>query len=277
MHSVLITGGTGTLGQALVRELMRRDVARICIFSRDELKQFEMREQITDPFKRLRWFLGDVRDADALHRAFNGIEYVIHAAAMKQVEACELNPLQAIKTNVDGSANVVNAALDRDVLDALAISTDKAEHPSTLYGATKLCAERIFQAANAYTGRGRTHFAALRLGNIAGSRGSVIPRWLALLKSGAGAVPVTDPECTRYWITAEDAAEFTLARLLAMQGGECFTPQMRAYRVGDLAEALGAKVRVTGLQPGEKLHEAGSELAPRIPISELRGLIAANC
>jgi UDP-N-acetylglucosamine 4,6-dehydratase len=268
--AILVTGGTGTLGQALVRLLMQGRADRICILSRDEYKQWEMREAIPDPDKRLRFFLGDVRDVDCLRMAFRGIQCVIHAAALKQVDAAERNPFEFVQTNIQGARNVILAALDAGVPRTLAISTDKAASPSTLYGATKLCAERLFIASNAYAGERPVRFSVIRLGNIAFSRGSVIPKWQSLLQAGATEVPVTDPDCTRYWITATDAAQAVLDALSAMQGGECTTPAMPAYRVADLAQALGARMRVHGLGAGERLHEDGSDVARRLSVDELR-------
>lgn len=276
MRSVLITGGTGTLGQALARLLLEAGTPRICIFSRDEYKQFAMKEEFPDPDKRLRWFLGDVRDKDALNRALNGVDAVVHAAAMKQVEASESNPFEAVRTNVHGAQNVIDAALEHNVARVLAVSTDKAANPETLYGATKLCAERLFLAAGAYAGSRPTRFAVVRFGNIAFSRGSVLPKWKALLSRGERVLPVTDPECTRYWITQGEAARYALQCLSSMRGGESFMPPMSAFRLGDLAQALGAGIRVVGLGTGERLHEAGSEAAPRLTVDELRGLVAQD-
>jgi len=269
MHSCLITGGTGTLGRQLVHELLARKVKRIVVFSRDEHKQYEMQQNISDPQKRLRYFIGDVRVLARLKRAFAGVEYVIHAAAMKRVEASEFNPWEAVHTNIIGAQNVIEAALDCGVSKVLAISTDKADNPTTLYGATKLCAERMFVAANVYAGAKETRFACIRLGNIAFSRGSVIPAWY-----GKPVVPVTDPECTRYWLTAKEAADHVLKGLQWMKGGECVTPLMKAFRVGDLVQAMGVEMKIIGLGPGERLHEAGSERAQRLSVEELRGLIA---
>lgn len=265
MHSVLITGGTGTLGQAIVKRLMSGTCPRIIVLSRDEFKQMEMRDAIPDPEKRLRYFVGDVRDLSRLKLAFAGVEYVIHAAALKQVDAMEFNPLEAIYTNVRGSEHVIQAALDCEVRRTLLISTDKADAPTTLYGATKLCAERLFTASNYYAGGRDIAFSYVRFGNLAFSRGSVIPRW-----RGKKVVPVTDPECTRYWITPDDAAAYSIAALFEALPP---LPQMSAYRLGDLAEAMNAQMQIIGLRPGERLHEMGSEHAPRLTIGELRGLI----
>lgn len=269
MHSCLITGGTGTLGQGLLRELLIRKVKRICILSRDEHKQYEMREALFDPVKRLRWFVGDVRDQQRLKHAFANVECVIHAAAMKRVDASEFNPFEAVQTNVLGAQNVIEAALECKVSKVLMVSTDKADNPTTLYGATKLCAERMFMAANSYAGKDSTRFACIRLGNIAGARGSVIPKWRGRLT-----VPVTDPECTRYLITLGQAVAHVLKGLQWMKGGECVLPLMKAFQVGDLAQAMGAQMKIIGLGPGERLHEAGSEKAQRLSVEELRGFIA---
>lgn len=251
-----------------MRALLARKVQRIVVFSRDEHKQYEMQQGIPDPKKRLRYFIGDVRVLARLKRAFAGIECVIHAAAMKRVEASEFNPWEAVHTNVIGAQNVIEAALDCGVRKVLGISTDKADNPTTLYGATKLCAERMFIAASAYAGAQGTRFACIRLGNIAFSRGSVIPAW-----RGLSVVPVTDPECTRYWLTDNEAVKHVLDGLSWMKGGECVTPLMKAFRVGDLAQAMGAKMKIIGLGLGERLHEAGSEKAARLSVQELREMI----
>ena len=253
-----------------MRELLREPIERICIFSRDEHKQHEMQQAIEDPERRLRYFLGDVRDRSRLDRALSHVQYVIHAAALKHVSAAEFNPFECVQTNVMGTQNVLEACIDADVSGALLISTDKAVNPTTLYGATKLCAERLFLAAGAYAGATPVKFGVIRLGNIAFSRGSVIPKWLGLIARGVRRVPVTDPECTRYWITAEDAARAVLLRLRAMLGGECVRPAMPAYRLGDLALAMGVEMEITGLGPGERLHEDGSENAPRMTLGQLR-------
>ena len=255
------------MGQALVRELLKSDTERIVIFSRDEFKQYRMKLAISD--ERLRFFLGDVRDLQRLRRAFQDVDCVIHAAALKQVEAVEFNPFEAVKTNIIGSQNVIEAALDCGVRKVLAISTDKAAAPSSLYGATKLCSERIFLAAKSYAGGGWPLFSVARFGNIAGSRGSVIPKWRELLKVQDW-VPVTDLECTRYWITQEDAACFAIEKLHWMIGGELSQPEMPAFRIGDLAHAMEAKIRVVGLGVEERLHEDGSDQARRMTVSELR-------
>lgn len=272
MHSVLITGGTGTLGQAIVKKLLAGTVERIAILSRDECKQLQMRDEIPDPDKRLRYFIRDVRDLPGLRRAFAGVDAVIHAAALKQIDAMEANPMEAIRTNVDGSANVIDASLDCGVKRTLLVSTDKAHAPSSLYGATKLCAERLFLASNIYAGGRDLRFSMVRFGNISFSRGSVIPRWKAILSTGVRVVPVTDPECTRYWITAEDCADYAI-NALWNQVPEM--PEMPAYRIADLAEAMGASMLVQGLRAGERLHEDGSENARLMTVEELKHELAA--
>ena len=272
MRSCLVTGATGTLGQALVRELLAGDTERICIYSRDEYKQFTMRHALDDPDKRLRWFIGDVRDVTRLKRAFEGVEVVIHAAAMKHVEACEGNPFEAVQTNIIGAQNVIEAALDCGVDRVLAVSTDKAANPSTLYGATKLCAERVFLAAKIYAGRHGAKFSCVRFGNIAFSRGSVIPKWQGIKWHGGTMVPVTDPECTRYWITAKDASRFAI-KALEFEPGQVHVHEMPAFRVRDLALAMNVEMDIKGLGPGERLHEDGSEFARRMTVEELRGLV----
>lgn len=268
MHSCLVTGGTGTLGRAIVKRLLADGVERVIVFSRDEYKQSEMRDSLGEN-KRLRYFIGDVRDRRRLHRAFAGVECVIHAAALKQADVLEFNPMEAIETNIRGSANVIDAALDCGVKRTLLVSTDKASAPTTLYGATKLCAERLFSSSNVYAGNRDIRFNYIRFGNIAFSRGSVVPRWKEILATGCRVVPVTDPECTRYWITAEDAAGYAIKSLY-----DTVVFEMPAFKVRDLALAMGAGMLVQGLRPGERLHEDGSEFARRMTVEELRGLIA---
>lgn len=251
--------------------LLRTDAERICIFSRDEHKQHEMRLRYTD--KRLRWFIGDVRDVARLRRAMAGIGCVIHAAALKHVASGEYNPFEAVQTNVIGTQHVAEAAIDCGVARCVLISTDKAVNPTNLYGATKLCAERIFMAAGSYAGGRERLFCVLRCGNLAASRGSVIPTWRALIRAGAQFVPVTDMRATRYWLT-EREAERALGD--AISGREAlYEPRMRAYRVADLAQAFGMPVHVVGLRAGEKLHEElgngeTSEQAQKLSVGELR-------
>jgi UDP-N-acetylglucosamine 4,6-dehydratase len=255
--SVLITGGTGSFGKAFVRTVLARyRPEKLVIFSRDELKQFEMRQQFApEQHPCLRYFIGDVRDRDRLYRAFDGIDYVIHAAALKQVPAAEYNPLEAVKTNVLGAANVIDAAVDRNVKRVVALSTDKAANPINLYGATKLCSDKLFVGANHYSGYHGTRFGIVRYGNVVGSRGSVIPFFLKMRATGV--LPITDPRMTRFWITLEQGVEFVLASLARLRGGEIFVPKIPSMNIMDLARALAAdcETKIVGIRPGEKLHE----------------------
>lgn len=253
--SVLVTGGTGSFGNKFVEILLARHrPRRLVIFSRDELKQSEMRARF-DADPRLRFFIGDVRDRERLVRAMHGVDVVVHAAALKQIPACEYNPFEAIQTNVMGGKNVIDAAIDSGVKRVIALSTDKAVNPINLYGATKLCMEKLFVDGNAYGFSRGTLLACVRYGNVVGSRGSVIP----LFKSqrAAGVVTVTDPKMTRFWITLEQGVELVVRCLDRMQGGEIFVPKIPSMRVMDLAEAVapGCRVEFTGIRPGEKLHE----------------------
>ncbi len=252
--TVLVTGGTGSFGKACTEALLRdHQPAKVIIFSRDELKQYEMAQRILDP--RVRFFIGDVRDNIRLHRAFDGVDVVIHAAAMKQVPAAEYNPIEAIRTNVNGAANVIDAALDRGVARVIALSTDKAANPINLYGATKLCSDKLFVAANSYAGGKATRFGVVRYGNVVGSRGSVVP--LFLEKRATGVLPLTDPRMTRFWITLLQGVDFVFRCLREMRGGELFVPKIPSMRVADLARAIAPECRteVIGIRPGEKLHE----------------------
>jgi len=254
--SLLITGGTGSLGKHLTRWLLNNTaLRRVVIYSRDELKQYEMRLLFGDD-PRLRFFIGDVRDTDRLKRAFSGVDYVIHAAAMKQVPAAEYNPFECIKTNVLGAQNVISAAIDAGVDRVAALSTDKACNPINLYGATKLCSDKLFVAGNAYSGGQGTRFSVVRYGNVSGSRGSVVPFFKNLDPSLP--VPITDPRMTRFWITLDQAVQFVIDSLTLMSGGELYVPKIPSMRVTDLAEALcpGRPIEVVGIRPGEKLHEA---------------------
>lgn len=258
MDNFLVTGGTGTLGQALVKALLGvPQVRRVVVYSRDELKQSEMRARFEDP--RLRFFLGDVRDRDRLGLAFRGVSVVVHAAALKQIPALEYSPSEAIMTNVMGAMNVVGAALEQDVPRVLAVSTDKASAPVTLYGATKLTMERLFTAANSYSGGRRgPRFSCVRYGNVAGSRGSVLPVWAALARAGQTPA-VTDLRMTRFNMRVGDAVRLILRSLGRMQGGEVFVPRLERFRVLDLWRAftgLDGAPPVLGLRPGEKLHES---------------------
>jgi UDP-N-acetylglucosamine 4,6-dehydratase len=254
--SVLITGGTGSLGKSLVEHLLRdTNVRRIAILSRDELKQQHLRAQFQDD-PRLRWFLGDVRDLDRLKRAFHGVDYVIHAAALKQVDTGEYNPMEFIKTNVLGSQNVIDASIDAGVKRVVALSTDKASSPINLYGATKLTADKLFVAANNYSFTYGTTFSVVRYGNVMGSRGSVIPHFRAIAAQGKP-LPITDLRMTRFWISIDSAVKFVIDSLEMMTGGELYVPKIPSMKITDLARAVepGAKLVETGMRPGEKLHE----------------------
>jgi len=252
---VLVTGGTGSFGKKFI-EVVLRDYhpKKLIIFSRDELKQHEMRMAGFD-HPSLRYFIGDVRDVDRLRRALNGVDIVIHAAALKQVPACEYNPIEAVLTNIVGARNVIDAALDKGVKKVIALSTDKAVNPINLYGATKLVAEKLFVQANSYSGSGPTRFSCVRYGNVVGSRGSVIP--LFLRQKEHGKVTVTDARMTRFWITLEQGVAFVLNSLAQMEGGEIFVPKIPSMRLMDLAKAIAPNcaIEIVGIRPGEKLHE----------------------
>jgi UDP-N-acetylglucosamine 4,6-dehydratase len=254
-ESILVTGGTGSFGKKFV-EMMLREYRpqRLVIFSRDELKQHEMRTSGFD-HPSLRYFIGDVRDAERLKRALSGVTVVVHAAALKQVPACEYNPFEAIQTNIMGGKNVIDAAIDQGVRRILALSTDKAVNPINLYGATKLCAEKVFVQANAYAGAKNTRFSCARYGNVVGSRGSVIPVFLEQRR--AGKITITDPRMTRFWLTLDQGVKFVIRCLEQMHGGEIFVPKIPSMRLLDLAETVapGCKVEYIGIRPGEKLHE----------------------
>jgi UDP-N-acetylglucosamine 4,6-dehydratase len=252
--SLLITGGTGSFGKLFVKTALERlHLKRLVVFSRDELKQFEMQQQISSPI--LRYFIGDVRDRDRLHRALSGIDFVVHAAALKQVPACEYNPFEAIKTNVLGAENLINECIDNGVQRVVALSTDKAANPINLYGATKLCSDKLFVAGNVYSGARDTRFSVVRYGNVVGSRGSVIPFFLSRRKSGV--LPVTDKRMTRFWITLQQGVDFVIDSLQSMHGGEIFVPKIPSMNIMDLAAAIAPECRVetVGIRPGEKLHE----------------------
>jgi UDP-N-acetylglucosamine 4,6-dehydratase/5-epimerase len=253
--SLLVTGGTGSFGQKFVDLVLRTapEIDRLIVFSRDELKQHDMALKLRDP--RVRFFIGDVRDSERLLRAFNGVDYVVHAAALKQVPACEYNPLEAVKTNIMGAANIINAAIDRGVKHVLALSTDKAVNPVNLYGASKLCAEKLFVQANSYSGFTGARFSCVRYGNVVGSRGSVIPVFLEQREKGT--ITITDKRMTRFWITLEQGVQFVLNCLGKMHGGEVFVPKIPSMNIVDLADAIapGCQVDVTGIRAGEKLHE----------------------
>ena len=255
--SILITGGTGSFGQAFVRTLLdgHPDVERIVVYSRDELKQYEMAQKLGPNHRALRFFIGDIRDEPRLRRALEGIEVVVHAAALKQVPAAEYNPFEVIKTNVLGAQNLVEAALDSDVRTVVALSTDKAAAPINLYGATKLCSDKLITAANNVRGNRDLKFSVVRYGNVMGSRGSVIPFFLE--RRHTGVLPITDPEMTRFNITLQQGVDMVLWSIENAMGGEIFVPKIPSYRILDLAEAIGpdCERRVVGIRPGEKVHE----------------------
>lgn len=254
---VVITGGTGSFGRKFTEIVLNRYTPRkLIIFSRDELKQFQMREQFgEDKYPCIRYFIGDVRDRDRLYRAFDDVDYVVHAAALKQVPTAEYNPIEAVRTNVLGAANVIDAAIDKNVKKVIALSTDKAANPINLYGATKLCSDKLFIAANNYSGKHRTRFSVVRYGNVIGSRGSVVPFFLKMRE--AGVLPITDPRMTRFWITLERGVEFVLQMLDQMRGGEIFVPKIPSMNIVELAKAIApdCETAVVGIRPGEKLHE----------------------
>ncbi len=252
---VLITGGTGSFGTAFVSELLENhEPAAVRIYSRDELKQWDLQRKFAGD-DRVRYFLGDVRSLERLTQAARGVDIIIHAAALKQVPACEYNPFEAVQTNVIGAQNVISAAIDNDVPLTLALSTDKAVNPVNLYGATKLCAEKIVAQANAYAAEGVARFASVRYGNVVGSRGSVVPIFKQQAREGV--VTITDERMTRFWITVPDAVEFVMSCLPLVQGGETFVPKIASMRITDIADVLApeAERRVVGIRPGEKLHE----------------------
>ena len=251
---VLITGGTGSFGRKFTETVLQRfTLKKLIIFSRDELKQSEMHRQF--PQKNIRYFIGDVRDLDRLRRAMKGVDIVVHAAAMKQVPACEYNPFEAVQTNVIGGSNVIEAAIDNGVAKVLAISTDKAVNPVNLYGATKLCAEKLFVQGNSYSGEGGTRFSCARYGNVVGSRGSVIP--LFVEQRPTGVITVTDERMTRFWITLQQGVDFVIQCLGAMEGGEIFVPKIPSMHILELVKAIApdCEIRYTGIRPGEKVHE----------------------
>lgn len=254
--SIMITGGTGSFGHKYTENLLKRfKPARVIVYSRDELKQSVMQQEFSD--KAMRYFIGDVRDYDRLAMAMRGVDYVIHAAALKQVPAAEYNPMECIKTNINGAENVIRAALTNKVKKVIALSTDKAANPINLYGATKLCSDKLFVAANNLVGDGPTRFAVVRYGNVVGSRGSVVPFFKELIAKGAADLPVTDPRMTRFWITLQQGVDFVLENFRRMHGGEIFVPKLPSIRITDLAKAMAPNtpIRVVGIRPGEKLHE----------------------
>ena len=251
--TILVTGGTGSFGQNFVSKALENDIKKIIVFSRDELKQYEMSQKFNDD--RIRFFLGDVRDKDRLYRAFDGVDIVVHAAALKQVPACEYNPFEAVKTNILGAQNIIEAAIDRKVKRVIALSTDKAANPINLYGATKLASDKLFVAANSYVGDKDTRFSVVRYGNVVGSRGSVVPLFKRLMEKGK--LPITDERMTRFWITLDQGVQFVIDNLERMHGGEIFVPKIPSMKVVNLAEAIcpTCEIEYIGIRPGEKLHE----------------------
>ncbi|MFA5114006.1 MAG: UDP-N-acetylglucosamine 4,6-dehydratase (inverting) [Candidatus Margulisiibacteriota bacterium] len=253
---ILVTGGTGSFGKKFCRIVLDEyRPKKLIVFSRDELKQFEMAQQFADHADRIRYFIGDVRDKERLMRAFDGVDYVIHAAALKQVPAMEYNPTEAIKTNINGAMNIIDVAIERRVKRVIALSTDKACNPINLYGATKLCSDKLFVAANSYSGATGTKFAVVRYGNVVGSRGSVVPFFKA--KAQEGVLPITDERMTRFWITLEQGVRFVIKNIERMCGGELFVPKIPSMNIMDLAKTIApaCKTKVVGIRPGEKLHE----------------------
>ncbi len=254
--SILITGGTGSFGQQFVKTVLARfKPKRLIVYSRDELKQYDMAQAFTDP--AMRFFIGDVRDVDRLRLAFRDVDIIVHAAALKQVPAAEYNPMECIKTNIHGAENVITAALDSEVDRVIALSTDKAANPINLYGATKLASDKLFVAANNLAGFRRTKFSVVRYGNVEGSRGSVVPLFSKLVKQGAKALPITDARMTRFWITLQQGVDFVMKSFQRMKGGEIFVPKIPSLRIVDLAESIGPGIPhdLVGIRPGEKLHE----------------------
>lgn len=256
--TILITGGTGSFGNAFTEYVLTHyEPKKIIIYSRDEYKQFVMANRLNQYAEKLRFFIGDVRDRERLYRAFDGVDYVVHAAALKQVPACEYNPMEAVRTNINGAMNVVDAALDNGVKRVVALSTDKAVNPVNLYGGTKLVSDKLFIAANAYSGRKDVRFSIVRYGNVAGSRGSVIPFFKNLMEQGKTELPITDYRMTRFWISLEEGVRLVIKALEEAQGGETFISKIPSFKVTDLAQAIlpGCKMPEVGIREGEKLHE----------------------
>lgn len=254
--SILITGGTGSFGHQFIRTILSRyRPKRVIVFSRDELKQFEMQQEFNQDC--MRYFIGDVRDKERVMQAFKGVDYVIHAAALKQVPAAEYNPTECIRTNINGAENVIRAAIEQGVKKVVALSTDKAANPINLYGATKLASDKLFVAANNMVGGEIPRFAVVRYGNVVGSRGSVVPFFKRLVNEGASDIPITDAAMTRFWITLQQGVDLVLSGFQRMYGGEIYVPKIPSVRITDLAEAVapGVPHRIVGIRPGEKLHE----------------------
>ena len=259
--TILITGGTGSFGKKFAVTVLEKfpDIKKVIIYSRDEYKQFLMQNlpEFKPHLEKMRFFIGDVRDKERLMRAFNGVDIVIHAAALKQVPACEYNPFEAIKTNIIGAQNIIDAAIDRNISKVIALSTDKACSPINLYGATKLCSDKLFIAGNAYRGEGNTIFSVIRYGNVAGSRGSVIPFFKKLVEEGKTELPITDLRMTRFWLKLEQAVEMVLTAIERMRGGELYVKKIPSMKITELAKAIapGLSIKIVGIRPGEKIHE----------------------
>ena len=256
--TILITGGTGSFGKCFTKYVLEHcDPKKIIIYSRDEFKQWMMQDEFKQYADRLRFFIGDVRDLERLRRAFVGVDYVVHAAALKQVPACEYNPHEAIKTNIHGAMNVIEAALDGSVKKVVALSTDKAVNPVNLYGGTKLVSDKLFIAANAYVGNKDVNFSIVRYGNVAGSRGSIIPIFRNIIENGGTKLPITDVRMTRFWISLEQGVQLVIKALEEAKGGETFISKIPSFKITDLAEAMlpGCEIEEIGIRPGEKLHE----------------------
>lgn len=256
--SILITGGTGSFGKQYIKTIIENyQPKRLIVYSRDELKQFEMEQEFpVQKFPCMRYFIGDVRDRERLTMAMRGVDFVIHAAALKQVPAAEYNPMECIKTNIHGAENVIHAALSANVDKVVALSTDKAANPINLYGATKLASDKLFVAANNMSG-GKTRFSVVRYGNVVGSRGSVVPFFQKLVREGSNYLPITDLRMTRFWITLQQGVDFVLKNFMRMRGGEIFVPKLPSVRIVDLAAAMAPNLerRIIGIRPGEKIHE----------------------
>ena len=252
--SVLVTGGTGSFGQKFVQRLLKDDeVSKVIVFSRDELKQFEMQSDVNSP--KLRYFLGDVRYFQRLKQATAGVDVIVHAAAIKQIAAAEYNPMEAIKTNILGAENIINVAIENNVSKVIALSTDKAANPANLYGATKLCSDKLMVAGNILAGKRSVRFSVVRYGNVLGSRGSVIPFFKEQMKNGF--LPITDINMTRFWLTIDEGVQFVLDSLSRMHGGEIFVPKIPSFKVVDVATVISpnSPIKIIGIRPGEKLHE----------------------
>ena len=256
--SILITGGTGSFGKKFISRIFEKyEPKKIIVYSRDEYKQFLMQKEFAEYKEKLRFFIGDVRDKERLHRAFYDVDIVIHAAAMKQIPAAEYNPIEAVKTNINGAGNIIDAAIDNEVGKIIALSTDKAVNPVNLYGATKLVSDKLFISGNAYVGEMDTKFSVVRYGNVSGSRGSIIPFFKSLIDNGKTKLPITDPRMTRFWLTLDESVDLVIKAIEETNGGELFVSKCPSIKVTDLAEAMAqdAEQEIVGIRPGEKLHE----------------------